>query len=286
MGLFGKKNDAGNGDDSNRSALFGGRSKAKSPAPSANPYAQPPAQSGNPYAQSSPAPGNPYAQPQAGNPYAQAPPDPYLAAKQKAYDAPAPYLADSNQSQGGGYGGNNRFGGDSKSPAYTSTVAGGGYGANKYSNQGGYGSDRYGTAGGNQGQAEGSRYGAGGYGGFGGHSVASKQDDDNRNALFGGAQERVQQKQPQAPGGYGEGPPPYGDNVDQSGGYGGQAAGYGGAGGYGGGYDPGPKYEDRQLTAEEEEDEEIKATKQQIRAIKQGDVASTRNALRIAQAAE
>jgi hypothetical protein len=45
-------------------------------------------------------------------------------------------------------------------------------------------------------------------------------------------------------------------------------------------------YQDRQLTAEEEEEEDILATKQQIRFMKQQDVSSTRNALRVAAEAE
>lgn len=45
-------------------------------------------------------------------------------------------------------------------------------------------------------------------------------------------------------------------------------------------------YEDRQLTAEEQEEEDITATKQEIRFIKQKDVSSTRNALRMAAQAE
>lgn len=45
-------------------------------------------------------------------------------------------------------------------------------------------------------------------------------------------------------------------------------------------------YQERHLTAEEEEEEEIQTIKQDIRFIKQGDVASTRNALRIAAQAE
>ena len=267
MGLFGKKNDAGGGDDPNRSALFGNRSKAHPPAAaSTNPYAQAP--------------------PQSGNPYAQAPPDPYIAAKQKAYGSPDPYPAGGNQNQRG-HGGDNRYGGDSKSPAFTGTMAGGGYGANKFANQGGYGSDRYGASGANQNQpAGGSRYGNGGYGGLGGNIYTSRQDDENRSALFGGAEERMQRKQQQNPGGYGGAPPPYdGDNQNA---YGGQPGNYGNSGGYGAGsgYNPGPKYEDRQLTAEEEEEEQVNATKQEIRFIKQQDVASTRNALRIAEQAE
>jgi hypothetical protein len=45
-------------------------------------------------------------------------------------------------------------------------------------------------------------------------------------------------------------------------------------------------YESRQLTAEEQEEEDINATKQEIRFMKQQDVSSTRNALRLAAQAE
>lgn len=45
-------------------------------------------------------------------------------------------------------------------------------------------------------------------------------------------------------------------------------------------------YEDRVLTAEEQEEEDIQATKNEIKFIKQSDVSSTRNALRIAAQAE
>ena len=45
-------------------------------------------------------------------------------------------------------------------------------------------------------------------------------------------------------------------------------------------------YGDRQLTAEEEEEEDIQATKQEIRFMKQQDVSSSRNALTMAAQAE
>ena len=152
---------------------------------------------------------------------------------------------------------------------------GGGYGADQYGAQSGYGGDRYGS-GGPQSEAGGSRYGPGGYGGLGRTaSHATDATDDNRDALFGGARERVQQKTQQQMG-YGA-PPPY-----EEGGSGeGQPGGFGASSGpsYG-------AYGDRQLTAEEEEEEDVQATKQQIRFIKQEDVSSTRNALRIAAQAE
>lgn len=266
MRLFGKKGEAVDaGEDQNRLALFGSRSKSKSPTPSGNPYAQSaPAQSGNPY-------GN--APASSGNPYANAPADPYAQAKQKAY-------GDTSDSYPAG-GAQGVYGQDNKSNLYGDNKSAG-YSASKYGTQGGYGSDRFGST--NQsrggGGGGGSRYGSGGYGGFGGDSFVSQQDDANRDALFRGAQERAQEKKQDYAG---SGPPSY------SSGGGGAAGGLRGGPGsnYGGsGYNTGSTYQDRQLTAEEEEEEEVKATKQQIRFVKQSDVASTRNALRIAQQAE
>ena len=84
---------------------------------------------------------------------------------------------------------------------------------------------------------------------------------------------------PGGPGGPGPspfgGPPPANDWAS------GRGQNYGSADGYGGG-----AYEERQLTAEEQEEEDVQATKQEIKFIKQQDVASTRNALRIAAMAE
>ena len=195
-------------------------------------------------------PANPYAKP--------IPTNPYTKAKIEAGVAPLPA---SEQPVAGG-----------KSPAATATApiaapAGppAGYTPNKYGNQGGYGTDRFGGSG--SGGAASAR--PGGYGGLG--SDPNDPGDANRDALFGGARERVQQQQPGAP-------PPYEE--------GGNAAG-GAYGGYGGGSnDYNNVYQERQLTAEEEEEEEIQAIKQEMRFVKQGDVASTRNALRVAAQAE
>ena len=144
-----------------------------------------------------------------------------------------------------------------------------GYAPNAFGNQDGYGSDRFGARG-TGGAAKSSRYGAGGYGGLG---AVDPNDpvDANRDALFGGARERVQQQNRNGA------PPPYSENT---GGYDG--------GGDDGGADPynTSLYQERQLTAEEEEEEEIKSVKQDLRFIKQGDVSSTRNALRAAAQAE
>ena len=147
------------------------------------------------------------------------------------------------------------------SSGYPDEKKAGGYGADKYGAQGGYGADRYGSGS----QPSQSSRGPGGYGGLG-----PAPQDDNRDALFGNAQQRVQKQQQQQMG-YGQ-PPPYEEGGD---------SGYGAP--------PKPDYEaygDRQLTAEEEEEEDVTATKQQMRFIKQEDVSSTRNALRLAAQAE
>ncbi|KAL4882651.1 hypothetical protein BJY04DRAFT_217144 [Aspergillus karnatakaensis] len=222
-----KSSDGGDDDSSNRLALFGSRSKSKSPAPSANPYAKP-------------------------NPV-----DPYTRAKINAGVAPPPpgmqpngppdYVPGDNKSQ---------IPGDNKYQ---------GYAPNSYNNQSGYGANRYG---GSAGAAPASRYGPGGYGGFGGSDTQSA-GDDNRAALFGGASERAAAQPANAP-------PPYSE--EQSG----QPSGYGG----GSNAYTTSTYQERQLTAEEEEEQEIQAVKQDIRMMKQSDIASTRNALRIAARAE
>jgi len=106
-------------------------------------------------------------------------------------------------------------------------------------------------------------------------SQETMSTDVGRNALFGDAPTRAAQNQGTsaqqgAPPGYGS------DNS------------YANTGGYGsndmpGGYGSAP---DRELTAEEQEDQDVEASKQEIRFIKQQDVASTRNARRIAEQAE
>ena len=110
--------------------------------------------------------------------------------------------------------------------------------------------------------------------------MRAADDDENRGALFGGAKERVEKKQ-QAVGG--DRPPAYDQGAPEGqGAYGGSSGGYGDSQGYG----SRPTYDDRELTAEEEEEQDVNATKQQMRFMKQEDVSSTRNALRIAQQAE
>ncbi|KAB8077191.1 hypothetical protein BDV29DRAFT_168513 [Aspergillus leporis] len=219
--VFGRKKD--DDESSNRLALFGSRSKSKSPAPPANPYAKP------------------------------IPTDPYTKAKINAGVAPlqpGQQLPPNGPSAGGrGVPGDNKLQG--------------GYAPNKFVNQDGYGSDRFGGGGA---APAASRYGPGGYGGLG-SADPNDPGDSGRDALFGGARERAQQQQPQ-----GGPPPPYSEGTPS---YGGGSNAY-----------TTSTYQERNLTAEEEEEEEIQTIKQDIRFIKQGDVASTRNALRIAAQAE
>jgi hypothetical protein len=161
--------------------------------------------------------------------------------------------------------------GYSSAPSYTSQTSGNPYASRNNAPSGGYGG--YGAPA----APPGGRGEGGGYGGYGG--ARNDSADPNRDQLFGGASQRQQ---------------PYAEKPNQAGGYGGYgqqqqqpSGGYGqsNSGGYGqgasGGYNP-----DRQLTAEEEEEEDVEAVKQQIRFTKQESVASTRNALRVAAQAE
>ncbi|KKY24915.1 putative plasma membrane snare protein [Phaeomoniella chlamydospora] len=249
---FGKKGDKD--DDSSRS-------KSKSPAPPNNPYAQP-----------------------------TAPLTAYDRAKISAGARPAPEAFDGglpSNPRGGlpsgpktGYGQPTTYpnapakGGN---PGYGAPQAGaeGGYSSEKYGDQNGYGADKYGgnPYGGERG-GNASRYGPGGYGGLGRtYSGETTATDDKRDELFGGARDRFEQKQSNP---YGGGPPPY---EEGSGANGGDYNGAGAERSYG-------AYGDRQLTAEEEEEEDIQGTKQEMKFLKQQDVSSTRNALRVAAQAE
>ena len=190
LGL-GKKGD-GPDDDSNRSRLFS-RSKNKSPNPAVdNPYANVPQMRPNPYAQ---------AKINAG-----------VAAGEYGR-GPSPSAPQQQQGREKSYGNekdSNRF------------ATSGGYGAST-----GYGDDRYGSAQ----PAENPRARPGGYGGLGQpQSFDNAELDDGRSALFGGAPERLQNRQAA------EQPPPYD---------------HGQPNGTGQDYEP---YGDRQLTAEEEEE--------------------------------
>lgn len=109
--------------------------------------------------------------------------------------------------------------------------------------------------------------------------------DAGRNELFGNAAQRHNERPgaQQSGASYGQS----GVGGGASGAYGDQAPGGGASGAYGaqapGGYGA---YGDRELTAEEQEEEDITAAKSEIKFIKQQDVSSTRNALRLAMQAE
>ncbi|KAI4685042.1 uncharacterized protein J4E88_004485 [Alternaria novae-zelandiae] len=199
----------------------------------------------------SPAAQNPYAAPVGKDPYAQPPPSYSNEGQDNSFrQEKTPAVTGPGQTYGqrpGGYG-----------------AQGGSYGA-----QSGYGADRYGG---------GAPQRPGGYGGLGRTaSNDTMSTEAGRNELFGNAPQRQQAQPPQQPSALGQSGA-YGSTP--GGGYGaGAPGGYGSApGGYG-------AYEDRQLTAEEQEEEDIDATKQEIKFMKQQDVASTRNALRLAEQA-
>lgn len=253
LGL-GKKKGEGE-EDSSRLALFGSRTKSKSPAPPSS------------------------------NPYAAAPPDPYTQAKMRAGLVPPQHgSAQSGPAQSNAYGGMptpsqapsssygrdmGRGGGQDRYGASQGPRGGygsGGYGAEKYGDQNGYGAGRsggnpYGAVPQTSGTSRYSDVRPGGYGGLGQSNTNEEASTDaNRDALFGGAADRLQKQQEQGPPGY-----QY-SGADEPKAYG--------------------AYGDRQLTAEEEEEEDINATKQEIKFMKQQDVSSTRNALRMAEQAE
>ncbi len=290
---FGKKDKSGSGEgatgeeDTNRSSLFGSRS-SKHSSNSAH-------QSNNPYAAAAPSSGsssnNPYAIQQQPGQQGGMPSDPYMKdSKPDPYmkdSKPDPYMKDS-KSFGSGSGGLGRS--DSFTPGpppYLESPGSGMMGG------GAPGGDRYGGGGNRYGPppSDHSRYGpsggavpapGGGYGGLGRtRSNETTNTEANRDALFGDASSRYQQR----------GPPPNAPSGGSGDGYG-ASSGYGSdaPGPYGGPDSNNNNYsaygENRQLTAEEEEEEDVSAAKQQIRLMKQEDVSSTRNALRIAAQAE
>lgn len=252
---FSKKNEGGGGggggeDDGNRNALFGSR-KSKASDQSSNPYAQQPSNN------------DPYAQ-QSDNKYGASP---YQQAKQQ-YASPGGGLPNGPGPNRNAYGNN--------PPAVNRDPApnGGGYGNDRYGSGGGYGANRY-DSGPPSYRSDAGSVRQGGYGGLGRtNSNETTSTDDNRDQLFGGARSRFEERGPQGPGPQNGRPGGYGGSQGQDGPNGGMPGGYGAYG------------EERQLTAEEEEEEDVAATKQQIKFMKQEDVSSTRNALRIAQQAE
>lgn len=259
-----KKNDTDGELDSKKASLFGSRSKAShSPAPqSANPYAAPPP-SKDPYAKTN---GNPYAN-QYGSEDAYAPrSQPSLTqpptssfgslslnSQQTApprYDltSPAPNRNEKSPVPPGGYGG-----GPSRYPAPSSNGQAAGYAQSS-----GYGADPYAN-----GQ---SHRGPSGYGGLGrSNSQDTVTTNAGRNALFGDAPQRVQHQQA--------------SGMQQS-----QDQSYSNSSGYDpGGYGVGA---DHGLTAEEQEDQDVKAAKNEIHFVKEQTKASSSNALRIARETE
>ncbi|KAM4059339.1 transporter sec9 [Hirsutella rhossiliensis] len=193
---FGKKGD--DGDDADRSALFG-RKKPVAGPPTDNPYAQQGAS--DPYADSAK--------------YANV--TPYQQARSGVNGGPRP----------------------------------GGYGAERYGSGGGYGSSRYSSP------AAGAR-GPSGYGGFG--RANDNAPDENRDALFTGAQERFAQKQQSsAPGSYGQA----GTDAGSYGGYG----------------------EQRELTAEEQEEADYQAILSEKRQVQQESSASVSRSVAMARQA-
>ncbi|OTA02764.1 t-SNARE Sec9, secretory vesicles-plasma membrane [Trichoderma parareesei] len=219
---FGKKSD--DGDDANRNALFGSRKK-NSPAPSDNPYANQGAS--DPYAEQTKYANMGSYQPGQGGPNNGARPSP-----------------------GGGY--NSYQGGQNAGPPQTASS---GYGSDRYGSGGGYGSNRY-DSGPQQNASSGAR-GPGGYGGFG-----RDAPDSNRDALFGGAQQRLEQKQQAAPA---------------PGGYSTASAVSGGSyGGYG---------EQRELTEEEQEEADTQAILAEKRQLQQESVSSVQRSVQMARQA-
>ncbi|KAH7181655.1 putative ATP-dependent RNA helicase [Fusarium sp. MPI-SDFR-AT-0072] len=132
-----------------------------------------------------------------------------------------------------------------------------GYGADRYGSGGGYGGNRYGDSApqnryNSPGPAAGAR-GPGGYGGFG-----PSEPDTNRDNLFAGAQERQAQKQQPT------------NNGPQSGADGGSYGGYG---------------EERELTAEEQEEAEYQSILAEKRQLQQDSASSVNRSVQMARQA-
>lgn len=218
-----RKVPKGGDDDANKAALFG---NAKSSGGSANPYAiQQNGGANDPYAPTS------------------TPPPQYDGGM-------SDFRRDKTPVPQGGYGGGYGGAGGAGSRFGTSGVsdAGSRYGntGGSYGDQGGYGSNRFGDSGAS---APAPRR----QGGYGGMGMSSQQTEEGRQALFGDAPNRYATQSA----------PPTNGVDNGSGGYGGRSGGYGAtSGGYGGGSDSQGygSYGDRELTAEEQEEEDIQAT--------------------------
>ncbi|KEY64956.1 hypothetical protein S7711_08197 [Stachybotrys chartarum IBT 7711] len=238
MKKFGFSRKGDEGEDASRNALF---SRKKSP---------PAGQSDNPYAQQ--ATNDPYADNQK---YANM--TPYQQARSDLSGGPRPGGA--SPSPGPGPGPRqpaDRYGSSSPAPSAGSYGAPppSGYGADRYGSGGGYGSNRYNNA------PPPATRGPSGYGGFG--RPGDNEPDNNRDALFSGAQERQSQRQQSAPepGAYGQ-------------------AGSATAGSYGG------YGEERELTAEEQEEAETQNILMEKRKLQQESASSVSRSVQMAQAA-
>ncbi|KAI1643929.1 uncharacterized protein F4817DRAFT_233920 [Daldinia loculata] len=237
---FGRKHADGD-DDANRSALFG---KKASPAPPSD----------NPYAQSQPA-NDPYMTDN--NKYAHM--TNYQKARAQLPDPPANGLP-SKPSPQNGYGvpparTNSGYSSTTAAPPYSA----GGYANDRYGAPSGYGSGKYSNSNGYAGAQTSGAARTGGYGGLG--RTDSNDTDANRDALFSGARERVDQQQ----------------TGQQNGTYGSSGADSGSKyGGYG---------EQRELTAEEQEEMEVDDIKRQIKDEKLATARTAENGARIAEQA-
>lgn len=227
---------------------------------------------------SSPANGNPYAQNAQADPYTS--PPPYSGSSDSFRNDKTPVPV-------GGYGSGVR-----PQERFSAAPVPSGYGSN---------SNRYGTPS-NDGEPAPSRYGGGGYGGFGAQSggappagrygappaagdtapaptsrYGSQSQPEPTNSRYGASAPTASRYGQQSAMNAGIEQDAQSQNQWESG----RGPSYGQAtsGDYG-------AYQDRQLTAEEQEEEDVLAAKQEIKFIKQSDVSSTRNALRIAAQAE
>ncbi|GAO14754.1 hypothetical protein UVI_02028350 [Ustilaginoidea virens] len=240
---FGKKGD--DADEAGRNALFGRKKPSSSSGQSENPYAGQGAS--DPYADSAKyANVSPYQQARAG-----------LAEDRRA-GSPG---GDQGSRPGGHHSGVRNQAPES---GYRNPPAAG-YGPDRYGSGGGYGSNRYNTPAGGPGGAGGAG-GARGPGGYGGFGHARSDPDENRDALFSGAQERqVQQRQPPPP------PPaaPPGHGQPESG----SSNSYDGYG------------EQRELTAEEQEEADYQAILAQKRQVQQESVSSVSRSVQMARQA-
>ncbi|KYK55942.1 plasma membrane SNARE protein [Drechmeria coniospora] len=242
---FGRKGGGDDDDESSRSALFS-RKKTSS---SAN-------QPDNPYAKGA-VPGDPYAD---NAKYANV--ASYQQSSQNASSSQRPGMggqalshstAAQSTSAYGSPGGSS--GGVNGEDSY------GSYGADRYGSNKGYGSNRYGANSGTS-PAAGAR-GPSGYGGFG--RSADNAPDENRDALFSGAHERLAQKQ--APASHDI---PSSGSYEQSGTAGGSYYGYG---------------EERELTAEEQEEADYQAILAEKRQLQQESSSSVSRSVQMARQA-